>query len=442
MSKQIKAPCPLNKTFCDTVKVRIAEKGKSVGQPAAARYPDGHNLFLYVSKTGAKSWVFVWSKNGIQREIGLGSYTGDGITYPVDIAKARAKAQEVRNQIAAGLDPLAERNRAKLTDMTFGDVCTLLLDSRATTQKGDKTRKSWEAMLSKNYGQKLWVRRIADITSNDVTAVLKPVWHEYKAEQLQERIAAVFDYAHVADILPEAHKNPAILTKMVAMLGERVPPEVKNHAALSSSELPGVIKQWQAMDSMDAKACLLTTLTAVRSSVTLMARWDEITDLGDGTGLWTLSKDRMKTNKDHIVPLSRQAMAVIKSIAPLPGNPCVFWNERSKDGHLVKGSMDDLLCDKMGYRGKATMHGMRSAFETWAGGIGFNQKAIDMVMAHADKGKKDKVKAAYDRNDMLEYRTEMLQGWADFACGARIDAKNVISLAERRQAALALEVAA
>lgn len=389
-------------------------------QPAPGRYADARNLYLNVSPTGAKSWVFLWQANGRQRELGLGSFTGAGATTSLSLTQARLAADAVRVQIAAGIDPIAAKQQARLASVTFGE---LLDDKLATLSKdwkgkGDTIEQEDEWRRSLNlHAAKLIKQQAGRITREDVLAVLKPIWVAKgpTAERVRYRIEKVLDLA----IAKGAHPgpNPAVYAGYLAEhLGKKASKaKADSHAAMPYDEVPAFMAKLLPLNGAGAKGLAFTILTATRTDEARLARWSEI-DLDKG--LWVIPAERMKAGVEHIVPLSTTAITLLRSIPRLVGNDHVFAG-KIEGSAVGPTAFSDKLTDPakkggLGLKGKATVHGFRSTFSDWVGDkTSFAKEDREFCLAHG----LDAVEGAYRRATAVEKRRKIMQAWANYCEG-------------------------
>lgn len=402
---------------------------------AAGRYSDGRNLYLNVSKTGAKSWLFIWMPKGTkrQRECGLGSATGAGSTVCLTLDQARAAAAIVRAQIEAGIDPIAAK---EIADVTFGALMTKIIENEKplwkVSPKGVCLQAEEWARTRDKYCLTLKNRQAGSITTNDVLTVIEPMWiaTNETAKRVLNRIERTLQMAIARDLL--AGKNPARFDDHLEHLLPKVADTSENHAALPYADAPAFMAKLGTYNGLSAKALAFTVLTAVRSANTVGMRWDEV-DLD--AGLWTIPAERMKVEKRgdvaiaHIVPLSTAALAILESLKGLDAD--VVFPGKSKGGTIAPGAMLAKLCDPkekggMGYADTATVHGMRATFATWVNEeTGFAAEEREFALAHVKKADV----AAYQRGTSVEKRRPMMQAWANY-CEGKADA-NILQFAAR-----------
>lgn len=288
----------LNARFCATV-------------TKPGRHADGGNLYLRVDAAGSARWVFMWVREGRQREAGLGA------RECVSLARARELAARMRESLAKGNDPLEARaaeRRAIAARVSFGQAADALLASKERVWRNEKHRAQWRMTLE-NYAAPLRALPVADISTQDVLRVLEPIWttKPETASRLRGRIEAVIDSARVAGHIDDRAPNPARWGGHLEMLLAK-PTKLSrgHHAAMRYKDVPAFFARLRLARGVAARALELTILTAARTGETLGARWDEF-DLDNA--VWTIPADRMKAAREHRIPLSAAALALIRTLA-------------------------------------------------------------------------------------------------------------------------------
>ena len=409
-----------------------ALKGKFPEGWLNAYHSDGRNLYLNVKASGAMSWTFVWKVNGRVREIGLGSFTGAGAATRLTLAEARLAANTVRALIAAGIDPLAERKRARLSiAATFSHVLDQYL-LKVPALKGWKPDADgtfpqetvWRASF-RDHGKELLGKPVDLIDAGLVGRVLMPIWGRKVGEDMRNRIALVLDHAKGLGHRQGMDNAAAWEGQLKALLvaKPRKASRDTSHAALHYDAVPGFMGKLLGRDGNGAKALAFAVLTATRTDETRLAKWSEI-DLE--AGLWTIPAERMKAKVEHIVPLSTQAAALLSQIADEQFRHGFVFN--GQKGVIGASALHDKLVDPakkggMGLKGVATVHGFRSSFRDWVGDkTRFAAADAEMCLAHG----LDATEGAYRRHTAVEKRREIMQAWADY-CEGRT---NVVQLRE------------
>lgn len=422
--------------------LETARKAILAGKPnplKPGRIADGRNLYLSIAKTGAMSWVFIQMTNGKSREIGLGSFTGDGRAFRLSLADARIEADAMRLKLRDGIDPIAERKAArvaaKIDGVTFAEMVkdTIELQRAAGGWKVkdgvSEQAEQWAASLTL-HASSLLPRKIGTVTEADVYAVFRPIWKKIgvTAERVRDRMEKVFEVA----IDRGAHKgpNPARYNSAFqSNVGSR--PSAKNgkgkkkQPSLPHAKVPAAIAQLWTDARMGAKASIFCTLTWTRTDEARLMKRSEV-DFANK--LWTVPAERMKVQTendrggDHLVPLSDAAIAVLRSIPEVPGNPYVFAGQKAGKP-IGETALNDMITlgraegGLLELKGQATQHGMRASGRTWAReyrderGHKFDQAAAEMCLAHVVGNKTEK---AYDRAELLVERREIMDAWGAY----------------------------
>jgi integrase len=389
-------------------KVRMAGPG---------RYGDGGGLYLLIRAPETKFWVFRYRLHGRSREMGLGPATGPA---PVSLADARRKAVEAHHLVREGVDPLERRDalraeaRAKAArQMTFGQVAEAYLKAHEAGWRNPKHRRQWRSSLHTYAAPVLAPLAVAAIGTGEVMRVLEPIWREKPetASRLRGRIEAVLDYAAARGW--RGGENPARWRGHLAnLLPSRARlARVEHHAALPWREIAGFMARLAEQKGIAALALRFTILTAARTGEVIGARWAEM-DLGNA--LWTIPASRMKAGREHRVPLSEPALAVLREAARLGSEPQGFVFPGARQAKPLSNMAMAMLLARMG-RDDLTVHGFRSTFRDWcAEATNTPRELAEAALAHTLK---DKVEAAYQRGDLMEKRRRLMEEWAEF-CGA------------------------
>lgn len=403
------------------------------------RYGDGAGLYLLVRSPTARFWLFRYTREGKMREMGLGPASGASV---VSLADARMKARKLHAMVREGFDPLLEREserqakaaQAKMVEiglMTFRDVAAAYIAAHETSWRNAKHRQQWTNTLDTYAYPILGDLAVADVDTGSVMRVLEPIWRE-KAEtasRLRGRIESVLDYAKARGW--RDGENPARWRGHVAnMLPKRskVQP-VEHHAALPWREIGAFMASLADEEGLGALALRFAILTAARTGEAIEARWSEI----DMTaGVWTVPPSRMKAAREHRVPLSDAALAVLRTVAPLRDDARGGWVFPGARAGRPLSNMAFLMLLRRMRRGDLTAHGFRSTFRDWAAETGQPADVAEAALAHTLGSK---VQAAYQRGDLLERRRKLMDTWAEF-CARSEPSGEVVPL--RRASAKAL----
>ena len=378
---------------------------------------DGGGLYLRVSASGARSWVFRFQIDGNRRDMGLGAYPD------LTLADARSKAAEHRKQRNEGIDPLnakaAQRSAQRLAsahDRTFRACAAEYIAKHRSSWRSAKHRHQWEHSLEAYAYPTIGDLPVSAIDTGLVVRVLDPLWSEKSetASRLRGRIEAVLDSAIVQGF--RQGPNPAQWKGNLAHVLPRRGKvhKVEHYPALPFDELPAFLPELRRREGVAARALEFLIFTAARPSEVAGATWDEI-DLDEK--VWTVPANRTKAHREHRKPLSEPAIALLKAAQPLllpldetlrAGAPVFPGRRRARP--LLANSMLKVLLG-MG-RDDITPHGMRSSFRDWVSErTGFAGDLAEMQLAHAIESKTE---AAYRRNDMLPRRRELMDAWARF----------------------------
>jgi integrase len=372
-------------------------------------YGDGGGLVLQVTPSGSKSWLFRYFRAGKVREMGLGSLR------TVDLASARDGARRCRELLQSGQDPLDERRAAKGLaalergrQMTFDQCAAAYIEAHRSGWRNAKHAEQWTNTLATYASPLIGSLPVALVDTDLIVKVLSPVWKTKTetATRLRGRIESILGWATVSKF--RQGDNPARwrghLENLLA--SPRKIAKVRNHPALPWTQVKSFMGKLRHAEGVAARALEFAILTACRSGEVREATWDEI-DLD--LCFWTIPAGRMKAEKEHRVPLSSSAMALLRAL-PATGN-LVFPGQ--KKGKCLTDTGISAVLRRMG-RDDITVHGFRSTFRDWcaeAPGNSFAREVCEHALAHSLP---DKVEAAYRRGDLFDKRILLMQAWADF----------------------------
>jgi integrase len=398
--------------------------GKLTARAAATtkpgRYGDGAGLWLVVSATGARKWVFRFSFGGKVTEMGLGA---------ANLAQARAKAIEARQTIAEGKNPIEERREAVKAEAgkpTFGAIADALIAAKTPEWRNEKHLAQWKMTLEV-YAAPLRSRAVDEIDTAAVLAVLKPIWQTKPetASRLRGRIETVLDAARANGDIPEDRSNPARWRgHLQLLLAKRTKLSRGHHAAMAYADVPAFISDLREREGMAALALEFCILTEARSGEVLGARWAEIDLAGK---VWTVPATRMKAGREHRVPLCARALAILEPLSNARTNDFLFAGQRAEKP--LSGMAMEMLLRRMGVS-DITVHGFRSAFRDWAGNeTHFARELAEAALSHVIG---DKAEQAYRRSDALDKRRKLMDAWANY-CEPKAGS-NVLQLARPQRA--------
>ncbi|AYO84758.1 tyrosine-type recombinase/integrase [Methylobacterium brachiatum] len=377
---------------------------------------DGGNLYLAVRPGGSRQWVMRYRHGGRQRELGLGGAGPHALT----LAAARAAAEKVRVQLRQGHDPLAEREvAAKVVRIpTFREAMEDFIKRTESTWKNKKSAAQWRASLG-THAAHLMNRPVDRIDTNDVIAVLDPIWHRLPetAKRVRGRIEAILSMAKTRGF--RSGENPAAWRDNLKNVFPAKPKLVRGHfKAMDHEEIPTFMAQLRAADSKSALALEWIILTALRPSVGVSAHWSEI---NCQSRTWTIRAERMKGNKeaalvneDHVVPLCRRALDILDRVEALRvtmrGDELIFPSQKLRPLSLT--ALEHCR-ERMGVH--VTTHGFRATFRTWVGSATFHEVELaEKALGHLVG---DETERAYNRGHLLEKRRRLMADWADYLGG-------------------------
>ena len=394
-------------------------------------------LHLQLTPRDGRSWVLRVKIGEIRRDIGLGGFPA------VTLAQAREKAREARNLISNGIDPVTERKEAKAAlaaaqrrGLTFADATDKYLSAKLDAFKNAKHRQQWENTLATYAKPELGKMLVQDIAVQDVLRVLQPLWADKTetATRVRGRIEAVLSWATVSG--HRSGDNPA---RWAGNLKELLPAPSKvaketNQPALMIDDAPRWFEALRGREGFGARAVELLALTATRSQEIRGALWDEI-DLDKA--LWIIPAPRMKMDREHRVPLSGEAVALLRALPRLHDNPLVF--PAARGGQLSDMTLSaamkrmheaDVAAGGAGFvdrtsKRAAVPHGLRSTFRDWvAERTNYPGDMAEVALAHRIS---NAVEASYRRGDMIEKRRKMMDDWAGYLAGA-VRSGNVVRI--------------
>jgi len=369
------------------------------------RYCDAASsgLYLQITGSGGRSWLYRYNVHGKQHEVGLGS------VRDVSLEQARDLAADYRRQRRQGIDLLQHKARTAAAKVTFAESFEAYI---AAHSAGWKPRHAtlWRNSVMQHALPVIGDMRVPDVDTAAVLRVLTPIWttKPEMATKLRSRIEAILDQARVLG--HRDGENPARwrghLDKLLPRPGKVR--RVEHHAAMPYRDIPQFMARLRTRTSIDARALEFAVLTAARSAEVLNATWSEI-DLDSAT--WTIPGRRMKSGKEHRVPLSPVAMEVMNSMTTKSDSDLLF-PVGEQHGRALYNELKRLGID-------TTVHGLRSAFRDWsAEQTTFANHVIEQALAHSI----GKVEAAYRRSDLLEHRRQLMESWARYCDGAAGDA--------------------
>jgi len=377
-------------------------------KPQAKPYKitDGEGLFLLVTPSGSKYWRLKYHFAGREKLLALGVYP------EVSLGDARERRTQARKTIAAGNDPGEVKREAKRlavlqTESAFETVAREWYEQRKHEWKPSSAKTTLKR-LEKHIFPKLGKRPITTITAPDILSMLRVIESSGAldtAQRVMQMCGQVFMYAIATG---RAERNP-----VPDLRGALKTPVTQHHAYLKAADLPEFLKKLEAYDgALQTKLALrFLLLTYVRTIELRGAKWPEI-DFDKAE--WRIPAERMKMKELHIVPLSRQAVAVLRELQKHTGNrQYIFPNQHNPVSFMSENTMLYALY-RMGYHSRTTGHGFRSTASTILNENGFMPDVIERQLAHCER---NKVRAAYNHAQYLPERRKMMQWWADYIDG-------------------------
>ena len=390
-----------------TRKVQTAKPGK---------YSDGGNLYLIVSPSGSRKWVLRFTWRGRAKEMGLGS------AAVVSLADAREKAAVARRKLAQGLNPIEDRKRNGGIP-TFGEMADSVREALSAGFRNEKHKAQWKSTLE-TYAAPLRTKPVDTITTDDILAVLKPIWtlKPETASRVRGRIEKVLDAAKAKGF--RDGENPA---RWRGHLDHLLPKPSKlergHHAAMPYEDVAAFVGELRKRKTTATLALEFCILTAARSGEVLGARWSEM-DLAKR--LWTVPAHRMKAGREHRVPLSNRAMSILKQLRDADCGEFVFPGQKPKKP--LSNMAMEMVLRRMKIE-NATVHGFRSSFRDWAGNVtSFPREVTETALAHVIG---DKAEQAYRRGDALDKRRALMDAWAAY-CEPRASG-NVVGISTKKR---------
>ncbi|HET8701444.1 MAG TPA: integrase arm-type DNA-binding domain-containing protein [Nitrococcus sp.] len=381
-------------------------------------------LQLRISDTNARYWVLRTTIAGRRRDIGIGPYP------EVTLAQARVSAAEARAKARAGIDPVAERRAARDAllaaqgaSLTFDEAAKKCIAAKRREFRNPKHAAQWSSTLDAYASPVIGKLPVAAVELAHIVTILEPIWttKTETATRLRGRIEAVLAWATVSGY--RSGENPARWKgHLDAVLPKpRKVAKVRHHKALPWQEIGRFVRELRSREGLAARALEFLILTATRSGEVRGATWDEISL---AQRLWTIPAHRIKAGREHRVPLSDAAVALLEALPRFVGSKYVFPAARG-------GALSDMSLSAVMKRMStdAVPHGFRSTFRDWCSETtAYPRDVAEMALAHAIP---DKVEAAYRRGDLMAKRIQLMKEWARF-CSTVQPVGEVVSITRAR----------
>jgi integrase len=371
------------------------------------RYSDGGGLYVLILPSGSKSWVFRWRDrvSGKLRDKGLGP------TWDVSLEQARQRAKECRDAVRIGGDPigdvkaaLAAKRMEAAKQLTFEECAKRYIESHRAGWRNAKHAAQWTATLA-TYAKPINSLPVAAVDKTLVLRCLEPIWRTKveTATRVRQRIECVLDWATASDF--RSGENPA---RWRGHLSKLLPEpaalrKVKNRPSLPYEEIAAFVKELRKREGLSARALELQILTAARPGEVVAARRSEF-DLSKK--LWIVPAERMKANREHRVPLSDPAVALLRD---LDGKGEFVFPGKTPETSITIAAPLELLKDM---RPNVVPHGFRATFRTWAAeSTNYPHEVAEAALAHVVRNKTEN---AYNRRDLFDKRALLMRDWATF----------------------------
>lgn len=397
------------------------------GKSSTNLISDGNGLYLRVAASGSKSWIYRFQLNGKRRDMGIGNLAD------VTLARAREEVATLGKLARQGIDPIDHRkaqqeavhqakSAAQAKGVTFGEAATAYIDSRKDGWRNEKHIDQWRNTLMTycaNFSDKL----VGDVTIDDVESALRPIWLEKTetATRVLARIVNVLGYAHDKGWREDDHAatwGQRLRERRLPLLPKKSQ-RVRHHPALPYDQVPAFMTVLRSNLALGSRLLEFAVLCASRSIEVRGATWLEM-DLD--AALWIIPAERMKTKVEHRVPLSTQAVALLRALPTGKPTDYIFPGEKpgkplsdmTMTAFIRRQNKDELVWKDE--NGEAiTQHGFRSTFMDWvAETTPFPTAVADMALAHVIS---DQVRAAYQRGDLFAKRRALMQEWANYCDG-------------------------
>lgn len=385
------------------------------------RVADGNGLCLEITPSGSKLWRWRFYHLGKAQMAALGKYPD------IPLAQARKLRDEARAILQSGRHPTLDKKAKKLRNAmqganTFEKIARLWMETKSKGLTPKYAKQNLER-LQHHVFPVIGPFPITEITIPDVVRVVERIGNRgtiETAKRMKQLMGQVFRYAAQRGLCDH---NPA------ADLRDILPSHKEKHySCVPMAEVPDLLRAIEAKETDLGKyALLFLALTFVRTGELIGARWDEI-DFDRAE--WHIPKERMKMKRPHVVPLSHQAIAILKDIHALTGTKThVFHSTASKSKHISNGIILMAL-RRMGYQGRMTGHGFRTLASTLLNEKGYAPDVIERQLAHEDN---DKIRSAYNRAEYLLERKKMMQDYADLLEGMRVNKDNPDKIIQMRK---------
>lgn len=372
-------------------------------------YGDGGGLYLQIAEGGTKTWIFRYRSPLTKKP----RYMGLGALHSVGLPKARETAEAQRGLLSLGLDPIRARDEELSRQaaeaaraVTFAHCTKSYIESHKAGWRNEKHADQWTNTIKTYCDPVIGTLPVQDVDTGLVLKILEPIWatKPETASRLRGRIESILDWARARG--HRTGENPARwrghLKQLLPALAKK--DRVTHHKAMSFSEVGSFIPKLRELTGATARCLEFTILTVARTSEAIMAKREEF-DLDRAT--WTVPASRMKAKKEHRVPLSLRAVAIVREMLDQKGD---YLFSGARRGQPLSNMAMLCLLDRMDV--DVTVHGFRSSFRDWAAErTAFPHEVCEMALAHTIP---NAAEAAYRRGDLFEKRRKLMDAWADY----------------------------
>ena len=382
----------------------------------AYKLTDGQGLYLEVMPTGSKLWRLKYRFAGVEKRLALGAYPA------IPLQQARQKRDEARKLLAEGIDPGEQKKAVKQAQKAEGQTFETLARewfAYNAPRWADSTAYKAKLYLENDLLPVIGMRPVSAITRPELVELVRKVEARgtlNAAGKIRQWLHQIFRYGLAKGVV---ETNPATDLDVVAAPAKAA----RHHPHVSFAELPELLDKLDAanINTLTRCAIRLLALTAVRPGELRAAPWSEF---NLDAAVWTIPKERMKARRPHVVPLPRQAVAILRQLQEITGQyPLVFAGQQNPDRPMSENTVNKAL-RIMGYQDRQTGHGFRHLLSTELNGRGYNRDWIERQLAHGDN---DEIRDTYNHATYLEQRRQMMQDWAD-SIDALCSGANVVPL--------------
>lgn len=372
------------------------------GLTAPGRYTDGDGLMLVVDSQGRRYWQLRYRIDGKRRDLSLGP------VRMLSLREAREAALEARLRIRQGVDPVAERRTAAVSEMSFEDAARTVHASLRKGWKNGKHCDQWLATLENHSFPRIGNRPIASLTRADMVDVLSPIWlsHEETARRVLQRMRTVINWSVGKEVRAEGIDFEIVRRALPRQKGK-----VRHMPAIHFTDVRTFMEAlaFAKATPVVRGALEFLLLTAARPGNIRFMEWEEV-HLEDA--VWLVPAAKMKMDRDHAIPLAPRAIEILRAMEGFRSADGLYVFPGDKPG---KPMSDNTLCQAIRDMGfDATAHGCRTTFKDWARAVPYPDWLSEFQLAHVED---DETRQAYGRDGHLALRREMMNAWAETLAG-------------------------